>query len=189
LAKQGFTTGTLPNEGTLIAEAKRDIQRFEPLYDHYYEQIFRFVFRRSDDEATAADLVSQVFYKALGGLKNYQYTGIPFGAWLHRIASNEVKKYYRNKGTKQVFSLEEDQVKDLIDADNEEDTDLKIRQLVTFLGELEGDELTVMELRFFEDKGFKEIAYILDMKESAVKMRTYRTLDKLRKLFKIKVND
>lgn len=189
LANQGFTTGPLPDEQQLIDAAKRDFRHFEPLYDHYYEQIFRFVYRRSDDDAIAADLVSQVFYKALGGLKNYKYTGIPFGAWLHRIASNEVKKHYRNKGTRKIFSLEESQVKELISADEENDLEVKLRQLVDFLKELEEEELMVVELRFFEEKGFKEIAYILDMKESAVKMRTYRTLDKLRNLFKININD
>ena len=127
--------------------------------------------------------------QASGGLKNYKYTGIPFGAWLHRIASNEVKKHYRNKGIRKVFSLEESQVKELISAEEEDDLEGKLRQLVDFLKELDEEELMVVELRFFEEKGFKEIAYILDMKESAVKMRTYRTLDKLRNLFKIDIND
>lgn len=189
LANQGFTTGPLPDEKQLIDAAKRDFRYFEPLYDHYYEQIFRFVYRRSDDEALAADLVSQVFYKALGGLKAYKYTGVPFGAWLHRIASNEVKKHYRNKGTKKIFSLEERQVKELISVEESDDLEIKLRKLVDFLKELDEEELMVVELRFFEEKGFKEIAYILGMKESAVKMRTYRTLDKLRELFKINVND
>jgi RNA polymerase sigma-70 factor (ECF subfamily) len=49
------------------------------------------------------------------------------------------------------------------------------------------DMLQVLELRFFEDKDFKEIAYILDMTESGAKMRTYRALDKLRKNFNLKV--
>ncbi len=189
MANEGSKTGPLPNEGTLIAEAKSDFRHFEPLYDHYYEQIFRFVYRRANDEAMAADLVSQVFFKALGGLKNYKYTGVPFGAWLHRIASNEVKKYYRSKGTKTMFSLEEGQVKELIAIEDEEEKEYQLNQLVAFLAELEEEELLVVELRFFEDKGFKEIAYILGMKESAVKMRTYRTLDKLRELFKLRIND
>ena len=189
MINKGFSTGPLPDEQQLIAAAKRDFRHFEPLYDHYYEQIFRFVYRRCDDEAVTADLVSQVFFKALGALSNYKYTGIPFGAWLHRIASNEVKKHYRNKGAKKIFSLEERQVKELIAAEAEGDLEDKVAQLVSFLTELEEDELHVVELRFFEEKSFKEIAYILDMKESAVKMRTYRTLDKLRQLFKLNVND
>ncbi|MEL7145729.1 MAG: sigma-70 family RNA polymerase sigma factor [Bacteroidota bacterium] len=189
MINKGFSTGPLPNERQLIAAAKRDFRHFEPLYDHYYEQIFRFVYRRCDDEAQTADLVSQAFFKALGALNNYQYTGLPFGAWLHRIAANEVKKHYRAKGTKKIFSLEERQVKELIDVEAEDDLDDKIAQLVNFLKALEEDELHVVELRFFEEKSFKEIAYILDMKESAVKMRTYRTLEKLRQLFKLNVND
>ena len=156
MINKGFTTGPLPDEQQVIEAAKRDFRHFEPLYDHYYEQIFRFVYRRSDDEDLAADLVSQVFFKALGALKNYKYSGIPFGAWLHRIAANEVKKYYRNKGTKKIFSLEERQVKELISGDEDEDMDFKISQLVDFLKQLEEEELLVVELRFFEEKGFQQ---------------------------------
>jgi RNA polymerase sigma-70 factor (ECF subfamily) len=188
LTDSGFI-GPLPNEEQLINAARKDYREFEPLYDHYYEQIYRFVYRRTDDHDLAADLVSQTFMKALNSLKGFQYRGVPFGAWLHRIASNEIKKHFRAKGTKQVFSIEQQQIVDLIDFQDEESTDEEINQLVKLLADLEETELAVIELRFFEEKNFKEIAYILDMKESAVKMRTYRTLEKLRGFFKLKVND
>ena len=188
MTNSGFI-GPLANEEQLINAARKDYRAFEPLYDHYYEQIYRFVYRRTDDQDLAADLVSQTFMKALNSLKSFQYRGVPFGAWLHRIASNEIKKHYRAKGTKQVFSIEHEQIADLIEFEEDENSDEKIALLVELLADLEEVELAVIELRFFEEKNFKEIAYILDMKESAVKMRTYRTLEKLREFFKIKIND
>ena len=56
-----------------------------------------------------------------------------------------------------------------------------------YLKELPTDMLRVLELRFFEDKDFKEIAFILDITESGAKMRTYRALDRLRKKFKLRI--
>ncbi len=188
MTDSGFI-GPLPNEEQLINAARKDFREFEPLYDHYYAQIYRFVFRRTDDPDLAADLVSQTFMKALNNLKRYQYRGVPFGAWLHRIASNEVKKHYRSKGTRQVFSLEQQEIADFIELESEGHSEDEIEQLIKLLADLDEAELTVIELRFFEEKSFKEIAYILDMKESAVKMRTYRTLEKLKGFFKLKVND
>jgi RNA polymerase sigma-70 factor (ECF subfamily) len=53
--------------------------------------------------------------------------------------------------------------------------------------ELPTDMLEVLQLRFFEDKDFHEIAFILDITESGAKMRTYRALDQLRKKFNLKI--
>ena len=188
LIKSGLN-GPLQNEEQIISAARKDFKHFEPLYDHYYEQVFRFVFRRTDDEDLAADLVSQTFLKAINSLDKFQYRGVPFGAWLHRIASNEVKKYYRDKGRKQVFSLDQEQVAELIDLGPGEEADEQIEKLISLLAELDEKELLFIEMRFFEEKNFKEIAFIMDMKESAVKMRTYRTLEKLKGYFKLKIDD
>jgi len=63
----------------------------------------------------------------------------------------------------------------------------QINKLVDFMKDLPEDMLQVLELRYYEERDFKEIAYILDITESGAKMRTYRALDKLRKKFKIKI--
>ena len=69
-----------------------------------------------------------------------------------------------------------------------QDWDEEIMQrLLIYLRDLPTEMLHVLQLRFFEDKDFKEIAFILDMTESGAKMRTYRALDKLRRNFNIKV--
>jgi RNA polymerase sigma-70 factor (ECF subfamily) len=124
---------------------------------------------------------------ALNSIHKYEVRGVPFSAWLYKIASNEVNKHYRKNKGKAVFSIEELRVRELIERSDENwDEDL-IQQLLQFMKDLPTDMLQVLELRFFEDKDFKEIAYILDMTESGAKMRTYRALDKLRKNFNLKV--
>jgi RNA polymerase sigma-70 factor (ECF subfamily) len=58
---------------------------------------------------------------------------------------------------------------------------------MSYLKDLPTEMLEVLELRFFEDKDFKEISYILDITESGAKMRTYRALDRLRKNFNLRI--
>ena len=84
------TRADILEEEQVIAAAKRDPKRFEPLYRSYYEPIFRFVYKRLDSMEQAQDVTSQVFLKALTNLKKYQSRGLPFGSWLYRIAVSEV---------------------------------------------------------------------------------------------------
>jgi RNA polymerase sigma-70 factor (ECF subfamily) len=136
----------------------------------------------------AADLCSQTFLGVLKNLEKYEFRGLPFSAWLYKIASNEVNKHYRKQKNNKVFSLEEVRIRELFDLSNEEMWDEElISRLLNYLKELPTDMLEVLELRFFEDKNFKEIAYILDITESGAKMRTYRALDRLKKKFNLTI--
>ena len=174
-------------ENEIVERSRRDTKAFGELYENYFDRIYYFLLRQTDDEEMAGDLCSQTFVNALNHLPRYSFRGLPFSAWLYKIASNEVNKYYRKKKGKKIFSIEEIKVRELVER-NEEDWDEEIiQQLLVYLKDLPTDMLQVLELRFFEDKDFKEIAFILDMTESGAKMRTYRALDKLRKNFNIKV--
>ncbi|MGI9544045.1 MAG: RNA polymerase sigma factor [Cyclobacteriaceae bacterium] len=166
-----------------IKEAKKDPKRFSPLYDRYFEAIFIFIYRRTANEDLAADLCSGTFLKALQYLKRYEDRGLPFAAWLYRIASNEVNKYYRKTNKRMVFSLEESIVGKMLEEEESSLTEELTAELSFHLAALSTTELMILELRFFESKGFKEIAYILEITESAAKMRTYRAIDKLKGLF------
>lgn len=171
----------------ILERARKDAREFGALYEKYFDRIFYFVLRQVDDEELAGDLCSQTFVNALNHLPRYEFRGLPFSAWLYRIATNEVNKHYRKTKGKRVFSLEEAKVKELAErTDDGWDEDL-IQRLLNYMKDLPTDMLQVLELRFFEDKDFKEIAFILEMTESGAKMRTYRALDKLRKQFNLKV--
>ena len=123
-------------------------------------------------------------------LSRYEFRGLPFSAWLYRIASNEVNKHYRKKKGTKIFSIEELKVRELVERAGTESQDWDeemIQRILSYLKDLPIDMLQVLQLRFFEDKDFKEIAFILEMTESGAKMRTYRALDMLRKHFNIKL--
>lgn len=185
-AGQHMTDEELADEQRLVDKAKRDPQAFGRLYDAYFEDIFSFILRRTDDEALSSDLTSQTFLKALQNLKKYENRGVPFSAWLYRIASNEVNKNFNKKKKKRLFSLEEERFLEIIDrGDEQEFSEQQINLLTETLSELPTDVMEVLELRFFEERSFKEISFILNIGESGAKMRLYRAVEKLKKHFNI----
>lgn len=177
------------SENEVVDLAKKDAQEFGKLYDRYFEDIFYFIYRRTDDEMISADLTSQTFYQALKKLKSYESRGLPFSAWLFRIATNEVNKLYRSRKTRRIYSLEESRVKEIMEESGEPGNEENLAALISALNDLPTEVVEIMELRFFEEKSFKEIAFILEISESSAKMRIYRTLDKLRKVILTKNRD
>lgn len=172
------------DEEAMIAKAKIDLQYFEPIYNRYYEPIFRYVYRKTDNEELAADLTSKVFMNAMHSIERFEFRGVPFGAWLYRIATNETNKYYRDN-KKRLLSLEDHKVNLVMNCGELEDADAEQKQrvLTELIQELSDSEIRILELKFFENKNFKEIAFILDKKESAIKMKMYRSLNKLKERY------
>lgn len=177
----------LQEEYKVLEKSRKDPQAFSILYERYFDRIFNFIYRQTDDEDLTSDLCSQTFLNALKSVGKYEFRGFPFSAWLYKIASNEVNKHYRKLKTEKVFSIEELRIRELIDQSNTDWDEEVIARLMNFLKELPTEMLEVLELRFYEDKDFKEIAFILDITESGAKMRTYRALDRLRKNFNLKI--
>jgi RNA polymerase sigma-70 factor, ECF subfamily len=182
-----MTEEEIRKEQEIVERSKKDAKAFGELYEKYFDRIFNYIYRQTDDEELSADLCSQAFINALNNLNRYEFRGLPFSAWIYKIAGNEVNKHYRKNKGKKIFSIEELKIKELVERADEGWDEELINKLIDFMKDLPTDMLHVLELRFFEDKDFKEIAFILDITESGAKMRTYRALDKLRKNFNIKV--
>ena len=85
-SKYHATNEQMDAEFKLIEAAKQDINRFGPLYDKYYKQIFNYLYQRLEDKETAFDLTSQVFLKAMTNLPKYQFKGVPFANFNHHPA-------------------------------------------------------------------------------------------------------
>ena len=112
----------------------------------------------------------------------YQFKGVPFSAWLYRIASNEIAQYYRNTNNTGLSVLNLLTLSGLID---EMDPGLKEsykNALIDALDELKETDVQLIEMRFFEQRPFKEIAEIIGITESNAKVKTYRILEKLKKI-------
>ncbi len=175
------TKEQLDLEKIQVIEAQKDSAKFAPLYKKYFEQIFRFILKRVEGEDTAADITSQVFLKALTNISKYKDMGFPFSSWLFRIARNELYDLYRKKEIEMVVSLETKGIVVMISEMGQNKKD-DHAHLAAALSHLDEDEVELIEMRFFEDRAFKEIGEILNITENNAKVRTYRILDKLRKI-------
>jgi len=180
------TKEEIEQELLIIERARKNPERFAPLYDKYYKLIFLFIHRRTDEEELSADLTSQVFLKAIVNLPGYQFKGFPFSAWLFRIAINEINQFFRNKKSSRAISLEDagiDRLREELD-ESSQHTEEQERLLMESFTFLEQDEVQLLELRFFEDRAFKEVGYLLGVTENNAKVKTYRVLDKVKRIMK-----
>jgi len=177
------TEDDMQQEWALIQKAQSNRQYFKPLYQRYHEGIFLFVFKRVADEALSADITSQVFLKAMQKLDKYTFKGVPFSAWLYRIASNEVVQHYRDVKKTRIVSINDSQLNDVAeDISYKDDKDKLQEKMIGCLNLLKEDELQLIELRYFEQLPFKEIAAIMGMTESNAKVKTYRITTRLGKI-------
>lgn len=170
-----------------IQAAKKDPANFRPLYNRYFQSIFRFVHRRTDDLDLSADICSVVFLKAMQRLDGYSFQGVPFSAWLFRIASNEVAQHFRTHNKNRTVSIETNTLGNIAEELTENDNEDLRAILINALDQLRPKDLEIVELRFFEKRPFKEVADILGITESNAKVRTYRVLERLKKIIIKKV--
>lgn len=169
-----------------IAAARTDPAAFSPLYHRYHKPIFLFILKRVHDRDLCSDLASQVFLKALGAIGRYEGRGLPFKAWLYRIALNEVLMHFRRHKGKQYMEVTTPQASALLlsgTADQEPDRSLDpevMSALSTALTSLAPGQAMLIELRFFDGLSFQEMGHVLGIAEAAAKMRTHRVLKTLR---------
>jgi RNA polymerase sigma-70 factor, ECF subfamily len=162
------------DERTLIVAAQADPARFEQLYDRYVQRVYGFVSRRVGNRTTAEDITSAVFEQALAGLPKFEWRGVPFAAWLIRIAANALADHWR-RAAREVGDAAE--MPDAIEMDAIEQRAI-LFQLVERLPEL---QRRVIELRFGEEKSIRDVAAALERSEGAVKQLQLRALENLRK--------
>ncbi|MBL7957212.1 MAG: sigma-70 family RNA polymerase sigma factor [Flavobacteriales bacterium] len=162
-----------------IEQAKADPRRFTLLYERYFGDVFRFVLRRAGHRELTADLTQETFLKAMLALPRYQDRGLPFRAWLLRIALNELRMHWRKK-KETVIDLSFQQVKGL-----SEEFELKLdeddmQRLARALSRLDEARAQLIQLRYMDGMSFLEVGQVLGIGEDAAKMRTHRTLAQLR---------
>ncbi|MCB9198604.1 MAG: sigma-70 family RNA polymerase sigma factor [Flavobacteriales bacterium] len=182
-SKYHQTSEQLLRENEIIEAAKKNPERFEPIYKKYHEQIFRYVYQRMDDQEQAFDVTSQIFLKAITKLHKYEFRGVPFSSWLYRIAMSEVYQFLKDRSAERTVNVDTSGLSEIID-DMEDDERLADRQkLIQIIGELPDVELQIIEMRYFEKRSFREIGEILGMAENNAKVKSFRIVGKLRKAF------
>jgi len=177
-----------PNvERKLVQAARKDKSKFGPLYQHYNPYVQEFFKYRVSDPVMADELTSVVFEKALNGLDNFQWQGIPFSAWLFRIARNTLIDHYRRSNRNKSFSSLE-YLQDLPSADKEPSEQVESmfaeELLYRVLQELPAREKEIIMLKFFDGYTNRVIAQITSLSETNIGTIIFRTIRKLRDLYR-----
>jgi len=167
-------------ERALIEAAQRDRGRFADLYEANFERVYAYVARRVRDRDEAQDLTAEVFHLALKNLPRFEWRGVPFVAWLFRIASNEIadrsKSIARGRAHQRVFQESDAPVAMTEDLDEAE----RRARLFKLVERLPRDQSRVIMMRFAEDKSIREIATALGRTEGSIKQLQFRGLQNLR---------
>src|SRR5262249_61752107 len=103
----GQEEASVSPERLAIEAAQRDPSRFAELYEEHFDRVYAFVRHRVPDRAEAEDLTAEVFQKALAGIGRFEWRGVPFAAWLFRIASNAIASHFERNARKSPVELEE----------------------------------------------------------------------------------
>ena len=165
-------------ERLLIEAAQRDPARFVELYEENFERVYAYVSRRVHLRADAEDVTAEVFQQALANLAKFEWRGVPFAAWLYRIAGNALadrwQKVSRESGkpAAEIGSVE-------VGESEIEMAELRA-QVFRSVANLPEDQRRVIEMRFAEEKSIREIAKELGRSTGAVKQLQFRAYQKLR---------
>src|SRR5208337_2364706 len=167
------------DERLLIEAAQKDPARFAELYENNFERVYAYVVRRVGDRAATEDLTSEVFHHALANLRRFEWRGIPFAAWLFRIAANLISDRWQRTNREQV--VDEPGLIEAASARNAEFEEVERRAtLFRLVDTLPAEQQRVVVLRFVEQKSIKEVAREIRKTEGAVKQLQFRALTSLR---------
>ena len=163
----------MSDERALIEAAQSDPGRFAELYEENFHRVYAFVVRRVGGRQEAEDLTAEVFRDALTNIRRFEWRGVPFAAWLYRIASNAIADHYKKRSRE---SGEAAQTEAAID-----ETDVEQRaSLFRAIDRLPPDQRRVIVMRFTEGKSIREIAMETGKSEGAIKQLQWRAVQALR---------
>ena len=157
-------------------------EAFSHLYEQNVTRIYNYIFYRIGSEADAEDLTARVFHRAFSHIEKYQEKGVPFTAWLYRIAHNLTANWYRDTRRRKEVSLEEHvDLPHLADLPEREMERIQEKELLMkALHRLPSDRQQLILLKFLEDLSNGEIATIMGKTEGAIKSLYHRSLVSLR---------
>ena len=187
--QMGSRAEIMDEDQVLVSEAIEDTEAVGRLYDKYYKEIIGYIYHCTFDRTVTEDLASNVFLAALRHIGRYKWRRIPFRAWLYRIATNEVRMYWRSQKRVTTISLQRNSGSQPEQGREPASSNLSAGDSVAAaeefclvhkaLRELRMKYRTVIILRYFEDKAIAEICEITGRKEGTVKSQLHRGLARL----------
>jgi RNA polymerase sigma-70 factor, ECF subfamily len=167
----------LEEERQLILAAQRELSNFAILYERYADQIFAYCYTLTKNKELAQDVTAATFAKAMEELPRFEWRGVPYSAWLYRVAANQVSRLRRQPGTLELHDEHFASSPDPLEVALANGRNAEIRSAVAGLPR---DQREVVVLRFGGGLRNKEISEIMGRSEGAIKLLTFRALTTLR---------
>ncbi len=186
------SNGLTPDEERSLVDRARSGEQdaLGALYDAYSERLYRYCLTRVGDETDAEDLAEDIFLKVLGAIERFEWRPgeggqrIPFGAWLFRIARNEVASYQRRQATRPHSAELPESLHDTRRGPAElAETKLTIEEVFQAVRELPDAQREVILLRFSSGLTVAETAAALGKKVPNVKVLQHKGVQRLRAIF------
>ncbi len=166
------------SEADLVERARRRPEAFAALYRLHYPAIARYIRRRVGDEHIASDLVAETFMTALEHLPRYRYRGVPFRAWLYRLATSRVNRWSRRRVVQSTAPLDEAALSDVDDKDPSSALNSAVRNALL---DLPPRYQSVLALFYMEGMTIEEVARTLGVSPGTIKARLARGRERLRR--------
>jgi len=172
----------LTDEVALERAIQGDTEAFSVLYERNIGRIYNYIFYRTGSSNDAEDLTERVFQRALGHIQSFKIRGVPFSAWLYRIAHNLVANWHRDNQRNKEVPLEEHEmpVNKLAQPEHELVQSQEREHLLTAIRKLPAERQQLIILKFVEHLSNNEVAVIMGRSEGAIKSLYHRTLMALR---------
>ncbi len=170
------------DESALTLAAQGDTDAFGVLYERYVNRIYNYIYYRTGNPFDAEDLTARVFHRAFDHISSYKNMGVPFSAWLYRIAHNLVANWHRDNHRRQEVPLEDATISHAL-VEQPEMTlvqNQEMDRLLRTIRKLSADRQQLIILKFVEHLSNTEIGMIMGRSEGAIKSLYHRTLLVLR---------
>ena len=170
------------DDAALVALAKQDREAFGELYERYLDKMYSYIYYRTGNTHEAEDLTAKLFLRALGHIDRYVDRGLPFQAWLYRIAHNLVANWHRDQSRRKIIALEEyvGRALETEAPDRQAEQRDEHEQLLRAIRRLPAERQQLLLLKFVERLPNAEIGGIMGRSEGAIKSLYHRTLRALR---------
>lgn len=170
------------SDSELVDLAGSDKEAFGELYERYLTKIYNYVYYRTGNSQDAEDLTAKVFFRAMSHIQHYEDKGVPFQAWLYRIAHNLVANFHRDQGRRKIIPLDDYVAQSLKSEapDKQAEANEEQAQLLAAIRRLPAERQELLLLKFIEQKSNAEIGDMMSRTEGAIKSLYHRTLLALR---------
>ena len=173
----------MQDEESLVRRAQQhDQTALTQIYEENFDRIYRYIVFKIGERTEAEDMTQQVFLSAFKSISSYKWKGVPFSAWLFRIAHNRIVDFLRKKAKRLTVPLDESLASGGSNPGLEAERNLEIAGLVSAARRLTDAQQEVISLRFAGGLPIAEVARIMGKSQGAIKALQHSAVAALRRV-------